>query len=231
MSQPHIGMLKERSLHAALKDWYAQPGDQREVKVDGYVIDLVRGDLLIEIQTRSFNPLKRKLANLTEVHPVRLVHPIPAERWIVKLAADRETLIERRKSPKRGYVEHIFAEMVSIPNLICRENFSVEVLLTREEEIRCQDGKGSWRRKGWSIIDRRLVSVVGQRTFNTPGDFRTLLPADLPDEFTVRETARCAGLPVFLAGKMLFCLREMGAVKQVGKKGNAYLYSLIANTP
>src|SRR5687767_11161076 len=140
---PHIGTLKERSLHANLKDWYAQPGDRREVRVDGYVIDLVRDDLLIEIQTRSFFPLKKKLTKLTESHPVRLVHPIPAERWIVKLAADGETLIERRKSPKRGYVEHIFSELVSIPHLIERENFSLDVLLISEEEIRCHDGKGS----------------------------------------------------------------------------------------
>ena len=46
-----IGTLNEKPLHAALKDWCARPGDQFEVFVDGFVVDIVRGNLLIEIQT------------------------------------------------------------------------------------------------------------------------------------------------------------------------------------
>jgi hypothetical protein len=225
-SSPNIGTLSERSLHAALKDWYAQPGDEREVKVDGYIIDIVRGDLLVEIQTRSFTPLKRKLAKLTETHQVRLAHPVASERWIVKMAADGESLIERRKSPRKGYVEHIFMELVSIPHLIERDNFSLDVLLIREEQVWCQDGRGSWRRKGWSLTDRRLIDVVHQITFRTPDDFRALLPPDLPPEFTVKDVARGLHQPENIAGKMMFCLRAMNAVQLVGKKGRAYLYSI-----
>ena len=63
-----IGTLQENSLHAALKTWYAQPGDQLECKVDGYVIDLVRGDLLVEVQTANFSAIKRKLLKLLEIY-------------------------------------------------------------------------------------------------------------------------------------------------------------------
>ena len=72
-------MLRERSLHAALKRWYARPGDRAEVPLDGYVIDLVRGDTLIEIQTRGFAKLARKLTRLVRNHRVRLVFPIARE--------------------------------------------------------------------------------------------------------------------------------------------------------
>ncbi len=57
-----IGTLQENSLHAALKNWYAQPGDQLEIMVDGYVIDLVRGAGYSELKlvTRPFQtPQKR----------------------------------------------------------------------------------------------------------------------------------------------------------------------------
>ncbi len=226
MTDPHIGTLAERSLHAALKDWYAQPGDRREVKVDGYVIDLVRGNLLIEVQTAGFAAIRRKLARLTQAHPLRLVYPIAAERWIVKLAADGETLVERRRSPRRGRIEHVFVELVSIPDLIARETFSLEVLLTREEEIRRDDDQGSWRRQGWSIIDRRLVEVVDRVAFSTPEDFRALLPPDLPDPFTNRDLARASGHPTYLAGKMTYCLSRMGAIRRAGQQGKAYLFSL-----
>src|SRR5690606_36032604 len=125
----------EKSLHQALKTWYAQPGDQLEVTVDGYVIDLVRSSLLIEIQTRNFTALKRKLSRLLDHHPVRLVHPIPEQRWIVKLDESRET--SRRKSPKRGTFVHIFSELVYVHAFMAHPNFSLEVLLVHDEEVRC----------------------------------------------------------------------------------------------
>ncbi|MEC7841820.1 MAG: hypothetical protein VX911_02980, partial [Candidatus Latescibacterota bacterium] len=81
MTAHNIGTLREKSLHAAVKEWYAEPGDRVEEKVEGFVIDIVRPDLLIEIQTRAFLPLKRKLNRLTETHRVRLVHPIAGEKW------------------------------------------------------------------------------------------------------------------------------------------------------
>ena len=69
---PTIGELRERSLHAELKSWYALPRDRVEVPMDGYVIDLVRRGTLIEIQTRGFAKLKRKLTRLVNTHRVRL---------------------------------------------------------------------------------------------------------------------------------------------------------------
>ena len=47
-----IGVLNEKPLHASLKEWYAKPGDQLEVAIDGFVIDIVRDDLLLEVVDR-----------------------------------------------------------------------------------------------------------------------------------------------------------------------------------
>ena len=129
-------MLAERSLHAALKRWYRGPGDQFEVPLEGYHIDLVREDLLIEIQTRNFYALRRKLPKLLEGHRLRLVHPIAVEKWLVRVAADGETEIGRRRSPKRGAFADIFDELVHVPTLLTHPNFSLDILLVREEEIR-----------------------------------------------------------------------------------------------
>jgi len=123
-----IGTLREKSLHASLKDWYSQSGDHMEAEVDGFHIDIIRNDLLIEIQTTNFSSLRRKLKKLIENHPLRLVFPIAQEKWIVRLAADGLTQIGRRKSPKKGNLFHLFEELVSIPDLIKNRNFSLEVL-------------------------------------------------------------------------------------------------------
>src|SRR5215470_426030 len=102
---PGIGLLNEKPLHASLKQWYARPGDRFEVPVDGFVIDLVRDDLLIEIQTRNFFAIKSKLTRLTRSHPVRLIYPIVQEKWIVRSATTNDRRTIRRKSPKRGRFE------------------------------------------------------------------------------------------------------------------------------
>jgi hypothetical protein len=222
-----IGTLQEKSLHASLKRWYARPGDRLEVPVEGYLVDIVRGELLIEIQTRNFSAIKRKLLNLTNSHPVRLVHPIAQEKWILRMQEAGETPGERRKSPRRGRLEHLFVELVRFPSLLAHPNFTLEVLLTREEEIRVNDGRGAWRRKGWSIADRRLVEVVDRFVLDSPQAFLELLPPTLPQPFTSRELARARRIPAYLAQKMAYCLREMGVIQVTGKRGRSYLYTEI----
>ena len=125
-----INTFNEKALHADLKAWYARPDDLIETPVDGFIIDIVRGDLLIEIQTRNFSAIKRKLNQLTANHPVRLVYPIACEKWIVKLPKDGKSPKSRRKSPKRGALVDLFAELVSFPDLLASPNFSLDVLLS-----------------------------------------------------------------------------------------------------
>jgi len=227
-SKQMIGTLSEKSLHSTLKDWYIRPGDSLEVEVDGFHIDIIRNNLLIEIQTTNFSSQRRKLKTLTEKYPLRLVYPIAQEKWIVRLAADGVTQIGRRKSPKKGNLFHLFQELVSIPDLIKNRNFSLEILLIQEEEIRCNDGTGSWRRKGLRIVDRCLVEVLSQHLFMNPSDFLPLIPLDLPNPFSTRELSKSIDQPRWLAQKMAYCLRNMGVIEAVGKDGNSLLYSNLA---
>lgn len=220
-----IGTLGEKGLHADLKAWYAKPGDRTETLVEGFHIDIVRTGLLIEIQTGNFSSQRRKLQELAKKHRMRLVFPIAAQKWIVRLAADGITKLGRRKSPKKGHLLHLFDELVSIPNMIENRNFSLEVLLIREEEIRCQDGKGSWWRKGWSINDRRLLEVLKKHVFEKPDDFRALIPACLPSPFSSSDLAKGTCQPLWLGQKMTYCFRKIGVIETVGKKGNAILYT------
>jgi hypothetical protein len=218
-----IGTLGESSLHAALKAWYAQPGDRLEVDVDGFVADIVRGDLLIEIQTGNFSKLKGKLGRLVGDHPVHLVYPVVAQKWIVRVDEDGQ-LVSRRKSPRRGRVEDLFKELVRIPTLLVEPTFSLEVALVHAEQVLRDDGLGSWRRKGWSVADQRLIEVVGSQRFDSPEDLADLLPEALPNPFTNRELADALKIRINLAQKMTYCLRKMKVITMVDKRGNALLY-------
>lgn len=226
-----IGTLQESSLHASLKNWYFQPGDLIETKIGGYIVDLVRGDLCIEIQTGNFYAIKNKLNALLKAHPVRVVYPVALERYIARVDISTEKVHSRRKSPKRGCFLDIFLELVRIPQLVKISNFAIEILLIREEQIWLQDGNGSWRRKGWSISDRRLIDVLDSKLFGSPDDYKALLPAGLPELFTVADLARGIQYPQYLARKMAYCLRVIDVIEVVGKKGRAYLYRIKAQNP
>ncbi len=219
-----IGTLQERSLHATIKQLYNTPGSEVEVKVDGFVIDVVKGNLLIEIQTRSFSAIKNKLFKLMKNHPIRLVHPIPIEKWVIRQSLDGRE-ISRRKSPKKMSFANIFEELVSIPTFIIHSNFELEVLLTKEEEVRVKDGKGSWRRRGWSSVDRKLIEIVDRKLYSGPTDFLQMIPSSLKEPFTTRSLAEAADISRRLAQKMTYCMRKMEILNLVGKEGNANLYS------
>jgi hypothetical protein len=220
-----LKLMNEYSLHSAIKNWYSLPGDKLEVRVDDFVIDIVRETLLIEIQTKNFSAIKKKLTKLLENHEVRLVYPIPKQKWIVHVTESGE-IVRRRKSPKNGRLFDLFYELVRTPNLIKGENFSLEVLMIEEEEVRCNDGKGSWRRRGASIKDRKLMNVNSKTLFKNEKDFLRFLPSDLVKPFTNRKLAKLNGVSINLARKITYCLRKMDAITTVGKKGKELIFEV-----
>jgi hypothetical protein len=104
---------------------------------------------------------------------------------------------------------------------------SLEVLLVHSEEVLIDDGRGSWRRKYWSVHDRRLLKVVGWTLFEGPADFLDILPDGLPVKFTTRDLAESCGLRLNISRKMAYALRHMGTIEAVGKRGRAVLYSVV----
>ena len=219
---PGIGTLRESPLHASLKAHFGA-GARSEVAVAGYVIDLVRGDELVEIQTRGFSALRPKLNALLPNHQVRVVHPIPSHKWIVKVA-DTGEILSRRKSPKRGSTVDVFAELVSIPSALADPNFSLDIVLTHEDEVQRYDGKRGWRRRGWVVQERVLLELAGVTRIEQPADLWKLLPQSLPGEFTTADLATGIGCQRRVAQQVAYCLRKLGLVESVGKRGNTIRY-------
>jgi len=188
------------------------------VPVGGFVIDIVRDDLLIEIQTGNFSSIKSKLNKLAHSHRVRLIYPIVQEKWIVRLPNN-----DRRRSPKKGRLEDLFWELVSIPQLLSNPNFSLEILMIRQEEVRRYERKRRWRGKGWAIEGRQLLQVLDQRLFGASADWLWFLPAGL-ESFTTEDLATRMNTRRDLAQKMAYCLREGKMIELIGKRGRANLY-------
>ncbi|UCE29000.1 MAG: hypothetical protein JSV85_07020 [Candidatus Bathyarchaeota archaeon] len=219
--------MNEFSLHSAIKQWYSVSGDKFEVNVEDFIVDVVQDCLLIEIQTKNFSAARRKLQRLVEAHKVRLVYPIAKQKWIIRVAQSGE-LLSRRKSPKKGRLVDLFYELVRLPDLMKYKNFSLEVLMTEEEEVRCNDGKGSWRRRGASIKDRKLLGITERFLFQDEKDFLRFLPGKLPDRFTNKDLSTRIGVSINLARKITYCLKKMGTIAEVGKRGRELLFHVLS---
>jgi len=203
-----------------LKDYYARPGDQFEVPLDGFVIDIRRRDLLIEIQTGSFAAMGRKLDHLLGEYQMLLVHPIAVETYLEKPGA------KTRKSPKRGSIYNLFEELVSIPTLLDHPNLSLEVVLASVTKVQAPDSTVRRCRGGFRTIDRRLRQIIERRRFDHATDLLELVPDELPEVFTTADLARRAGVGRDVAQQMAYCLRPLGLFHERGRGKAGIEYSL-----
>jgi hypothetical protein len=127
-------------------------------------------------------------------------------------------------------LEDLFWELVSIPQLLSNPNFSLEVLMIREEEVRRYDGKRKWRKRGWVIEGRRLVDVMDRRLFVRSADWLAFVPDGL-ESFTTKDLATVANTRRELAQKMAYCLRQARMIELIGRQGRANLYRVANQIP
>lgn len=218
--------MQESSLHASLKQFYTQDGGFTEYWIDGFWIDIYKDGSLYEVQTDHFNSIRFKLERLLENYPVRVIYPIAFEKTIIVRDID-QSVLRQRKSPKHGRIENVFYQLVYISELIIRSNFSLEVLLTSEIDERMMDGNGSWKRRGVSLVDRKLVGIINRKLFVEPKDFKYFIPQAIENDFTTSILATSLGIPNRLATKMAYCLRNIRVIERFGKVGNSFRYRVI----
>lgn len=217
----NIGVYRESSLHASLKQLYAGEEYVSEVKVNGFVVDLFNGESIIEVQTGNFSHLRRKLSALLDHYRILIVYPIAVEKYIARVSIDGE-IISSRKSPSRGSKFDIFRELVYIAKLLGHIRLRIEIVEIIEKVVWIDDAKGSWRRGKWSIHDHILVKKLGTHLLEHLNDYDMLPLMDSP--FTTKDLAGAAGIKPGLARKMVYSLREMGLISVAGKKQRALLY-------
>jgi hypothetical protein len=219
-----IGVERESSLHRSLKFRYAASASLTEQQVGDFVCDGIgKGGELIEVQTGSFGPLKRKIPGFTAHSPVRIIHPIILTKYI-ELYDESGSLIRRRKSPRSGTVWDLFGSLLYAPELPLLPRLSVELALVDITEKRVADGKGSWRRKGASIKDKEILTWHGAILLEKKQDYRRFAPFKKGEEFTVKDLAKKVHIDAVIARKTLYVLLKMKLLERKGKRGNSFVY-------
>lgn len=218
-----IGTLGEKTLHAALKRYFEPRSQCREVRTGPYVADICNEDGILEIQTRGFDRLRDKLAFFLEQSPVTVVYPVPAVKWLIWLEEDGKSSL-RRKSPKRAGPWEILPELYKLKPLLGREGLSFCVAMLEVEEYRLKNGWSQDGKRGSSRFDRLPVALLDEVWVKKPEDYQKLIPAALPEIFTVKEFSKAAKLSPQKASVAVNTLFSMGTLLRAGKARNAYLY-------
>ena len=216
----------ETSLHRQLKERYAEGDAPQEVKLGTYRIDVVHADQLVEIQHGSLAAIRDKIARLLRDHRVLIVKPILARKRILKLKRRGGKVVAERWSPKRGTPLDLFDELVFFTRVFPHDNLTLEVPLVEVEERRFPGhGRKRWRRPtDHQVEDVRLVDIQQTYRFQTALDLRQLLPLHLPQPFHTGHLAEQLNVRRWVAQRIAYCMREMGAATDVGKQGNTRLY-------
>ena len=170
-----IGTLKEKTMHAVLKNFYEPDISHQEIKVGRFVADILRDDEIIEIQTRSFNAMRKKLSVFLEKYPVTIVYPIPHNKWLYWIDEDTGEVSKKRKSPKTGTFFDAFIELYKISMFLSNPNLHICLVLVDMEEYRLLNGWNETRKKGSSRYDRIPVALHDELYIGGGKDYALLL--------------------------------------------------------
>ena len=222
-----IGTLSEKTVHAILKNYYEPDEEKQEIPIENYVADIFSDGEIMEIQTRQFNKMRNKLSAFLPLYPVTIVYPIPREKWIIWIDEESGELSQKRKSPAKGNVYLAFIELYKIKMYLKNPNLRVKLVLMDMEEYKLLNGWSRDKKKGSSRYDRIPTELVEEVDITRIEDYMQFVPYDLEEEFTSKEFAKVAHIPVRLAQTVLNILYDLGTVTRTGKKGREYLYTVL----
>ncbi|HEV2971961.1 MAG TPA: hypothetical protein VGY55_18455 [Pirellulales bacterium] len=216
----------ETSLHRELKRLYAGEAAQLEVRLAGYRIDAVVDGELIEVQHGPLTAIRDKVRRLLEAHRVRVVKPVVARKMLIYRRRKAGRVARRRLSPKRGGVLDLFDELIHFTRVFPHPRLTLEVPLVEIEEWRYPGhGRRRWRRDSdFQVEDQKLIAIQSLCRLQTIGDLAALIACPLPSPFHTAHLAAGLDIPRWSAQRIAYCMHRMGAIHQVGKQRNAWLY-------
>lgn len=222
-----IGTLGEKTLHAVLKHYYEPDPAYHEQKIGRYFADIAHGDRIVEIQTRSFERLKDKLAAfLEEGYEVTVVYPMPCVKWLAWI--DENGMISPlHKSPKKGTPWQAAGEFYNLRTLIDHPKLTLCILLCDMEEYRNLDGWSKNKKRGSSRYERFPVRYVEEICFRDPSDWAIMLPDKLGTSFTRQEFAAATKLGGRALSGAIALLIQMRIIEKCGMDGRKIVYRRI----
>lgn len=221
-----IGTMGEGSVHAVLKNYFEPSQDSQELKVGGYVADIVGEDGIIEIQTGHFSGLKDKLGAFLPAARVTVVYPVYAKKRIVTV--DREGEAGKpRTSPLKETPYELFRELFPIAMYLSHPGLRFIIMSLECTEYRTDPefiGRRKNRRGRFTVLDRMPAALIDEIRISDPTGWQQLIPCIMEKDFTTADLADCGNIPRQTAQMALSALHRGNILLRTGKKGNACTY-------
>ena len=124
--------------------------------------------------------------------------------------------------------QSVFYELYKIKPYITHPNFHLLLMLIDLEEYRFLNGYSKDRKKGSTRSDRIPTALYASETIMSVDDYKKLIPDELDDTFTAKDFAKACHVNMTIAQPAVNVLTHVGALKHIGKRGQAYLYQRCA---
>ncbi len=217
-----IGVLSEKTLHKTIKNFYEANQLCQEVKIDGYYVDILNGNNIIEVQTKQFNKLVKKINYLLSLnkYKINIVYPVFTNKIFYN--CENNMISEPKKSPKKLKYPEIFYELYKIKTLLNHKDLKITLLLLEINEYR-QINKS---RKGYELLDRVPTRFVDEIILDNNNDYLKLLPNNLPLNFCTHDLVCLTKCNIKYVSRMVNVMKYLKIIDVIGKEGRKYIYSI-----
>ena len=243
-----IGTYGEKLMHKTLKYFLCPDESCHEVRIDksgvalnersaeskaesgrgGFIADIFRDGEIIEIQTGSFYPMKKKIEFYLEKtnYRITVVHPLAAKKWVSWIDVESGAVSKRRISPKRCVASDVLPELFWLSSYLSNDRLSFKLLFLEAEEYRLLDGWGNGGKRGsnrYKLVPLELIDELG---FYAHDFAKTLMPQGVKDEFSSKDFSSHSKLKGRKLSYSLKLLCECGAIERGEKIGRSYVYRI-----
>lgn len=222
-----VGTQNEKSIHAALKNYYAPYSDEQEIKIGGYFADAVCEDGIFEIQTRQLYKLKDKLDAFLEFSRVTVVYPSACVLGTIYINEESGEIVKETPPRKINSLLKAFEELYSIRAFLNSEN--LRIILARlniQKRVYFHGNElpnmTSRTARKKCRIEKVPLEFREEIILENNADYARFLPEGLAEEFSKKEFAKAA--KESSSSLRLEVLRTVGIIEKTGQKGKCYLY-------
>ena len=222
-----IGTLREKSVHATLKFYFAPNDKNHEVKIGDYVADVCIDGEIFEIQTRQFYSMKKKLSYyLEEGYDVTVVYPVKEKNTIVWIDRESGELKEGRAVTNKRKVNVFFRELYGIRDFIDNPLIHFVIVKLETKDYRFLDGFGKDKKIRATKTDIYPVDIIDEIRIDSIDELCLMLPKNLPNEFDLKTYAGLMGLNLNDANMSLLIFERLGVFTRE-KSGRKNIYKKV----
>lgn len=224
-----IGTLNEKTIHAALKNYFSEDFDQ-EAKIGGFYADIVTENGIIEVQTANWGKLNKKLEVMLDVCHTTVVYPFEQRTKTVSVSDTSGEVLRKSGFRKANSLTDFFLELYRIKSFLTNPNLTICIVQLDIEKVSYVSEK-TGKRRGKGKYTKTPSAVNNEIYLEKPQDYLVLLPEGikekLPKKFTLKELQLLIKpTDASIAAEILGYL---GVLEKFGKRSNAELYRFCEN--